>query len=111
MSEPLLKAILRLFAVVAKEDEVTQQEREQIKFFLEEHLSRSAVDSYLTTFDEYIQHLPAKSGELLADLKHVEQLCKEVSPDLTQKQKVIIILELISIIQRSEEHTSELQSH
>ena len=47
MSEPLLKAILRLFAVAAREDEVTQQEREQIKTFLEEHLSQSAIDSYL----------------------------------------------------------------
>ena len=34
MSEQLLKAILRLFAVVAKEDEVTDQERDQIRIFL-----------------------------------------------------------------------------
>jgi hypothetical protein len=40
MSEPLLKAILRLFAVVAKEDQVTHQEREQIRKFLQDHLSR-----------------------------------------------------------------------
>ena len=33
MSEPLLKAILRLFALVAKEDEVTDQERDQIEYF------------------------------------------------------------------------------
>ena len=31
MSEPLLRAILRLFAVVAKEGDVTRQEREQIR--------------------------------------------------------------------------------
>jgi ABC-type multidrug transport system ATPase subunit/uncharacterized tellurite resistance protein B-like protein len=99
MSEPLLKAILRLFAVVAKEDEVTRQEREQIKVFLEEHLTRSAVDAYLRTFDEYSEHLPTKSGELKVDLERVAQLCQEVNPDLTQKQKVIILLELISIIQ------------
>ena len=43
MSEPLLKAILRLFAAVAKEGEVTRQERDQIRTFLEEHLSLSAV--------------------------------------------------------------------
>ena len=33
MSELILKAILRLFAIVAKQDEVTRQEREQIIFF------------------------------------------------------------------------------
>lgn len=41
MSEALLKAILRLFAVVAKEGDVTRQERDQIRIFLEEHLSQS----------------------------------------------------------------------
>ena len=65
MSEPLLKAILRLFAVVAREDEVTQQERDQIRIFLDEHLSQSAVESYLKFFDEYIQTLPPKTDELV----------------------------------------------
>ena len=61
MSEPLLKAILRLFAVAAREDEVTQQEREQIRTFLDEHLSQAAVDSYLQLFDEYVHKLYLRS--------------------------------------------------
>lgn len=99
MSEPLLKAILRLFAVVAREDDVTHQEREQIRIFLDEHLSQSAVESYLKIFDEYIQDLPPKSGELTAELDQLNESCKEVNPDLTQKQKIVIILEIINIIQ------------
>lgn len=99
MSEPLLKAILRLFAVAAREDEVTQQERDQIRIFLDEHLSQSAVESYLKIFDEYVQNLPPKTGELTVELSRLTELCKEVNPDLTQKQKVVIILELINIIQ------------
>ena len=100
MSEPLLKAILRLFAVVAREDEVTHQEREQIRIFLDEHVSHSAVESYLKIFDDYIHNhcrrRPANSSLKLSD---VNELCKEVNPDLTQKQKIVIILELINIIQ------------
>ncbi|HMG90434.1 MAG TPA: ATP-binding cassette domain-containing protein [Chryseolinea sp.] len=99
MSEPLLKAILRLFAVVAREDEVTHQEREQIRVFLDEHLSQGAVESYLGVFDEYIRLLPAKTGELAPELKRLEELCKDINPDLTQKQKVVIILELTNIVQ------------
>ena len=99
MSEPLLKAILRLFAVVAREDDVTHQEREQIRVFLDEHLSQSAVESYLKIFDDYIHSLPPKTGELTPELNRLEQLCREVNPDLTQKQKVVIIVELISIVQ------------
>ena len=99
MSEPLLKAILRLFAVVAREDDVTHQEREQIRVFLDEHLSQVAVESYLIVFDEYIRLLPPRTGELTPELERLNALCKEVNPDLTQKQKIVITLELTNIVQ------------
>jgi ABC transport system ATP-binding/permease protein len=99
MSEPLLQAILRLFAVVAKQDTVTHQERDQIKIFLEEHLSQAAVGRYLKMFDEYILALPAKSDDAKSDLDRVSDLCNEVNPELTQKQKAVIVLELFNIIQ------------
>jgi ABC-type multidrug transport system ATPase subunit/uncharacterized tellurite resistance protein B-like protein len=99
MSEPLLKAILRLFAVVAREDEVTHQEREQIRVFLDEHLNQLAVESYLTVFDEYVRLLPGRTGELAPEIEGLNELCKDINPDLTQKQKIVIILELINIVQ------------
>ncbi len=95
MSEPLLRAILRLFAVVAKEGDVTRQERDQIRIFLQEHLSQSSVDSYLRFFDEYIITLPEGAGEI----NNIRELCEKINPELTQKQKIVIILELVSIIQ------------
>ena len=98
MSEPLLKAILRLFAVVAREDEVTQQEREQVRVFLDFHLSQSVVDPYLKLFDDYIKQLPQKTGELVAELGHLDTLCSDVNLQMTLKQKVVIVLELIGII-------------
>ena len=95
MSEELLRAILRLFAVVAKEGEVTRQERDEIQHFLEEHLSQSAVQSYLSFFDDYTKKLtPAQSSA-----STIQQLCDEINPQLTQKQKIRIVLELITIIQ------------
>jgi ABC transport system ATP-binding/permease protein len=95
MSEPLLKAILRLFAAVANEGEVTQQEREQIRVFLEEHLSKAAVPGYLHLFDEYSKNISGGSH----DAESIKLLCEEINPQVTQKQKIVIILELISIIQ------------
>jgi ABC transport system ATP-binding/permease protein len=99
MSEPLLKAILRLFAVVAKEDEVTRQEREQIKTFLVEHLSQAAVEPYLNFFDDYTKSLGSKAGDPASELIAIKELCQQISPELTQKQKIVIVLEMISIIQ------------
>ncbi len=106
MSELLLKAILKLFAVVAKEDDVSRQERDQIKIFLEEHLSLGSVESYLRFFDEYAATL-THTG----DLSVINQICTEINPELTQKQKIVIILELVTIIQadgRISEHEDKL---
>ena len=106
MSEPLLRAILRLFAVVAKEGDVTRQERDQIRIFLQEHLSHSAVDTYLHFFDEI-----TKSPQMaVSDAEKIKQLCQEINPELTQKQKIIIILDLVSIIQ-ADGHISETEEH
>lgn len=95
MSELILKAILRLFAVVAKQDEVTRQEREQIRIFLKEHLVESKVEPYIALFDDYtksISHGPQTDAHTL------QQVCAEINKELTQKQKVIIILELVRIV-------------
>lgn len=99
MSESLLKAILRLFAAVAKEDEVTHHEREQIKTFLDEHLSGSSVNQYLKIFDELSLQNAGKRWDWDTEVKRVNQLCGEVSTDLTQKQKVVILVELITLVQ------------
>ena len=100
MSEPLLKAILRLFAVVAGEGEVTHQERDHIRRFLDEHLSEKAVGAYLQFFDEYAgSQASAATVEVDADKKRLEDICAAINADLTQKQKVVIILELVNIVQ------------
>ena len=99
MSEQLLNAILRLFAAVAKEDEVTHQERKQIKTFLEEHVSYSAVDNYLAVFDGFAHNLTSKKGEVSTEVDRVSELCRDVNANLTQKQKIVIALEIINIIQ------------
>lgn len=93
MSELILKAILRLFAIVAKQDEVTRQEREQINFFLKEHLALSKVQAYLDLFDEF-----AKSVSQANQTEALQQVCAEINRELTQKQKVIIVLELVRIV-------------
>lgn len=94
MSEALLKAILRLFAVVAKEGDVARQERDHIRQFLEEHVSQSAVETYLKQFDDFSKTIPDDT-----DLTAIYRLCEEINPLLTLKQKIVIMLELISIIQ------------
>jgi ABC transport system ATP-binding/permease protein len=96
MSELILKSLLRLFAVVARQDQVTKQEREQIGIFLKEHLNEAKVDDYLVLFDNYVNALgKVEPGE---EVEHLEQICAEVNQGLTQKQKYIIVLDLVRVI-------------
>jgi ABC-type multidrug transport system ATPase subunit/uncharacterized tellurite resistance protein B-like protein len=97
MSEPVLKAIIRLFALVAKEDNVTQKEREHIYSFLEDHLSQPSMERHLRLFDEYAM----ESSEKLSESKEneaVQQFCSAINNEVTQKQKTVVMLELMSII-------------
>jgi len=99
MSEPLLKAIIKLFAIVAKEDDVTQQERDQIEAFLAENLNRNSVNKYLEEFDAYSDSIIVSSEhDLKEEQRRIQDICNQINQELTQKQKVVIILELMAII-------------
>jgi ABC-type multidrug transport system ATPase subunit len=97
MSEPVLKAIMRLFALVAKEDLVTTQEREHIKSFLEDHLSQKAVDTHLQLFDDYTNSM-GTSMTHEKESEVIQSICAEINQEVTQKQKTVIMMELMSII-------------
>ena len=99
MSEELLKAIIKLFAIVAKEDEVTSDEREQIKTFLNENLSDKLVPGYLKQFEDYADSIIVKKDvDIEEEQRNIESICGEINLGLTQKQKIVIIVELTGII-------------
>jgi ABC transport system ATP-binding/permease protein len=106
MSEPLLKAIIQLFAIVAKEDEVTTQERDQIEAFLIDHLNKNAVGRYLQEFDDYCSTIQiGPDVDTREEQKRITAICQQINAELTQKQKVVIVLELMGII-LADEHIS-----
>lgn len=94
MSEDVLKTVLQLFSVVAKVDEITEKERDQVRNFLEDHVSQPKVGYYLKQFETLaLQPRGDQSEEGV-----LENLCESISTEITQKQKVIIVLELTRII-------------
>ncbi|MEQ1585614.1 MAG: TerB family tellurite resistance protein, partial [Cyclobacteriaceae bacterium] len=97
MSEPVLNAIMRLFALVAKEDQITKQEREHIQVLLSDHLSQKSTESHMQLFDEYAIET---SGKLSAAQERdtIIKICRSINEEIAQKQKVVILLELMSVI-------------
>jgi Uncharacterized protein conserved in bacteria len=97
MSEPVLKAILRLFALVAKEDMVTKQERDFIKVFLSDHLSQGAVEVHMNLFDVYLNEIPDQLN-IEKEKETIGTICRSINAEMAQKQKTVIMMELMSIV-------------
>src|SRR5882672_2581862 len=97
MSEPVLKAIMRLFALVAKEDKVTQQERDRIQAFLADHLNQKAIANHLQLFDDYSSAFSGNES-IAQEQDTIAHICAEINQEVVQKQKAVIMLELMTII-------------
>ena len=53
MSESILKALMQLFALIAKPDSDEDRRRPLVKLFLNQQLNSELVHKYISIFDEY----------------------------------------------------------
>ena len=98
MSSFLLKVIIKLLAMVAKEDGVTKQERDQVEAFLSENLNPSSIVAFMSEFDDYAEEISDKSISGQDEIKELTNLCAQVNLELTYQQKIVVIIELASIM-------------
>lgn len=119
MSEELLKAIVQLFAIVAKE-RITDEERANIKDFLSLHLNHEATRYYLSLFDEFCKankrtvepnlNVDAETLEFVDDWSQIMQIAKKVNQSLTTQQKAVLTVKIIELCYADGE-LSERQSN
>lgn len=120
MSEELLKAIIQLFAIVARE-RITEAERTNVKEFLSVHLNRDATAYYLKLFDEFIQSqkiespqdlssLDADTQQFVDDWAKIMQIVKQVNQALTMQQKMVMVVKIIELV-HSETDISDRQGN
>ena len=113
MSEEILKALMQLFAIVAKQDEgVEPTQVEYVKMFLEQQLTAEKVSEYFALFE---QHAGLREDEeqiknrltSVKDSVRILGLCKKINKTLTQKQKVIALTRLFEIINADRKFTDQ----
>lgn len=119
MSEKLLQAIVKLFAVLARE-RITEEERANIKEFLLMHLNREATRHYMKMFDSFCSdHIKASAGDIQADEATLEfvgewvlinEISEQINRALTHQQKLVLIEKIIELFLRDEQF-SERQSN
>ncbi len=104
MSEEILKALMQLFAIIAKQDEgVAVQEEKFVRKFLASQLSKSQVDEYMELFIKHSEKEEKKrknaDGKIkVNDSVRVMGICRKINRTLNHKQKVIVLARLFEMI-------------
>jgi len=104
MSEKILKALMRLFAIIAKSDENSSDGKAIVEAFLSPQLNKEQVQEYLRIYDDYLKIHESKGEEekqkrrLAVSSVKVVVICKEINAELNQKQKFIVLLNLIEFV-------------
>jgi ABC-type multidrug transport system ATPase subunit len=111
MSESILKALMQLFAIIARPDSDEGNRRPLVKDFLKQQLTTELVEEYLIIFDNYYhkhqkrQTHKNKKG-LASSSVRVLTICTLINKELTLKQKIIVVIRLLEFI-NSEGKASE----
>ena len=104
MSEALLRALMQLFALASGEEDIIRESRNIVERFLRQELNQELARKYLALYDEYkeIYH-PESEPELgtetvALDKQTVEKATNAINQELTQHQKVVVLLRLLEYI-------------
>ena len=122
MSERILKALMQLFAIIAKV-EVNEETgeinydaggRKIVQLFLRQELNQELVKEYLSLFDEFLQTHQGKSKKKAGKRKRtsvnsvkVLRICTQINEELTQRQKIIVLVRILEFIYASTSQPTE----
>lgn len=119
MSERILKALMQLFAIIAKVEDPTDDldaggGREIVQLFLKKQLNTELVEEYLKLFEEFLaaHHKTSKrkdGGKKRTSLNSVKvlRICTQINEELTQRQKIIVLIRLLEFINADNEVTEQ----
>ncbi len=119
MSERILRALMQLFAIIAKVDEVTDTTKEAIESsngrriiegFLRSELNNELIQKYIQLFDEFllVHHngTSKKDGErkrTSVNSVKVLRICSQINEELTQRQKMIVLIRIFEFIHANDQ--------
>ena len=104
MNQGILQSIVRLFAIFSTLDEDRKRSRELVYSFLLQQLNENTAQTYLSEYDQFIsaQENPEESiqrkKKTSAYSVKVLTICERMNAELSQKQKIIVLLRLEEII-------------
>ena len=116
MSESILRALMQLFAVVSNPEITSHRNRKIVELFLTQQLSEELVNEYLLLFDSFLaKHHNVKriknSKKKKTALSSVKilKICTQINQELTQAQKLIVLIRIFEYIDYDKEGLTELE--
>ncbi|RLD64431.1 MAG: ABC transporter [Bacteroidetes bacterium] len=119
MSEEILKALMQLFAIIAKQDDgVEASEIAYVETFLTQQLNAEAVEEYLDLFYKHagidknqdLNEQKNKNKKKLTSVKdsvRILGICKKINKKLTQKQKAVVLVRLFELVNADRKFTDQ----
>ena len=104
MSEKILKALMRLFSIIAKANENSTDARNIVESYLKQQLNAEQVIDFLALYDVFLKSQDEgadgekKRRRLAVSSVKVIVICEQINEELTQKQKFIVLLNLIEFV-------------
>ncbi|MBE9467179.1 MAG: ATP-binding cassette domain-containing protein [Bacteroidetes bacterium] len=119
MSEEILKALMQLFAIIAKQDDgVEANEIAYVKTFLTQQLNAETVEEYLDFFYKYagidknqdISEQKNNNKKKLTSVKdsvRILGICKKINKKLNQQQKAVVLVRVFELVNADRKFTDQ----
>lgn len=122
MSERILKALMQLFAIVAKIDVLKESDeivaaktsKNIVEILLKQDLNSELVVKYLKIFDQFINERhgtkrakDSKKKRTSVNSVKVLRICTQINEELEQRQKIIVLIRILEFIFADDLHTKE----
>ncbi len=114
MSEQILKALMQLFAIIARPDSSSGDRRTVVEAYLQKQLNQEIVQEYLKVFDEYYDLYQEKQKEsdkmarrISASSVKVLKIATAINEELAQPQKVIVLIRLLEFVKSDKGEITE----
>ncbi|MFT5581842.1 MAG: hypothetical protein ACI9G9_001103, partial [Psychromonas sp.] len=126
MNERILRVLMQLFAIIAKVDDESQTDEQSegtennlrgdavIETFLQSELNSVQVQHYLSLYEEFVLALTPSENKKDGRKKRnsvnstkVLRICSQINKELTQVQKVIVLMRIVEFINVNEYQTKQ----
>lgn len=113
MSEKILKALMQLFAIIARPESNDSDRRSVVEAFLRRQLNEELVKEYIGIFDEFYHDAQEKQKKSLQKKRHaavsvrVLRITTQINDQLTQDQKIIVLVQLLEFCKSDSGEVSE----